>query len=326
MKTVTRYLACSLVWGGVLLGAQTKAHDLDAAAAGSTWAPARAAYLPGSHPIVRPPNLVLPEFVVSLPHRWSIGQQLRVCFVGGSTQLRASILGIAAEWFRHANLTLLGGGPNGVDCEQDSRFEIRIGFNEPGLWSYVGTESLNVQLTSQNLTSMNFEGFDAKPQQEPRFSGVILHEFGHALGFEHEHQSPASGCDDEYDWPKLYAYYKSAYNWDKTKVDHNVRQLLNDHSAYGWSQFNPSSIMIYSSNPAFLKKGIASVCYLHENNTLSALDVEGAKVTYPAGADANELLRARAGLLSKHVTRLPAGTLRDALKQQLKLSNEQLKK
>ena len=49
-----------------------------------------------------------------------------------------------------------------------------------------------------NEASMNFERFN---QQLPDdFRGVILHEFGHALGFEHEHQHPTQGCDAEFRW------------------------------------------------------------------------------------------------------------------------------
>jgi hypothetical protein len=325
MKSLVRRLMQSVALTCSLASIQASGHDLESADSTSKWAPGRSAYFPGSHPAARPPGIFLPEYVVALPNRWSIGQELRVCFVGGSAQLRSRILVAASEWLKHVSLTLITGGPNGVDCENDSRFEIRIGFSEPGYWSYVGTESLNPQLISNNLTSMNFHGFDAQPPDEPRFTGYVLHEFGHALGFEHEHQSPASGCDGEYDWPKLYAYYKSAYGWDKTKVDQNVRQLLADHSAYAWSQFDPMSIMIYGSNPAFLKKGTASVCYLHDNNMLSALDIQGAQVVYPTGPQA-ELLKARTLLLSKHIARLPPGVLREALSRQLSLSKEQLQK
>jgi len=54
-------------------------------------------------------------------------------------------------------------------------------------------------------------------------------------------------------------------------VDQNVRPLHADHSAYDWSELDPSSIMVYASNPDFLKKQKKSRCYFHENNKLSLL-------------------------------------------------------
>jgi hypothetical protein len=36
--------------------------------------------------------------------------------------------------------------------------------------------------------------------------------------------------------------------------------------------------MIYGSNPTFLKKGTTSVCFVQDNNRLSALDMQGAQV------------------------------------------------
>lgn len=164
-----------------------------------------------------------------------------------------------------------------IGCE----FRPWIGFQEPGYWSYIGSDSLSTELLFNNLVSMNFEGYDNNPPAEPRFSGVVLHEWGHALGFHHEHQSPASGCDSEYDWSKLYAYYQQNYSWDKKMVDDNLKQLNADRSAYDWSQRDPQSIMIYGSDPQFLIKGTKSKCYFHDNNTLSKLDIIGIEQTYP---------------------------------------------
>lgn len=109
----------------------------------------------------------------------------------------------------------------------------------------------------------------------------MLHEWGHALGLHHEHQSPAGGCDTEYDWPKLYAYYLNNYGWQSDRVDKNLRQLIADHAAFDWSTLDRGSIMIYASNPNFLIKHEQSPCYFGENNSLSKLDVEGIQRTYP---------------------------------------------
>ena len=142
-----------------------------------------------------------------------------------------------------------------------------------------------------------------------------------ALGLHHEHQSPATGCDKEYDWHKLYKYYKDAYDWDKPKVDQNVRQLIADVSAYDWSTPDPASVMVYASDLRFLPNGTASPCYFSANHALSALDKEGAQMAYP-----------RQGRTPKMSTRLKAledGLARETnpvLRQMLEQQIAELKK
>ena len=50
------------------------------------------------------------------------------------------------------------------------------------------------------------------------------HEFGHALGLHHEHQSPATTCNEEFDWDYIYkAFGEPPDGWDKQTVDNNMR-------------------------------------------------------------------------------------------------------
>jgi hypothetical protein len=216
-----------------------------------------------------------------MPNRWANQQTIHVCFKGGTDALRNRILNVAGQWFAHTNLKLAP-GLNGPNCAPQDKSEVRIGFDEPGYWSYIGNDSLAEGLVAKSQTSMNFEGFDKNPPADPEFTGVVLHEWGHALGLHHEHQSPAGNCDQDYLWPKLYAYYKKEYNWDQKMVDDNLRQLASNHSAYDWSVLDPQSIMVYASDPAFLKNGTKDRCYFHANYTLSQLDIEGIQLTYPS--------------------------------------------
>ncbi|MDG4882001.1 hypothetical protein [Mesorhizobium sp. WSM4884] len=309
------------------LAGSAQAHSLEIGASGSEakWDPARLNYLPLDrvpHPSLGTGHDGL-EYVVVLPNRWAQTQVLHVCFVGGAPDLRKKIVSIAEIWIQHTNLSLAGGSENGPDCAAHDKSEIRIGFAEPGYWSYIGNDSLTQDLIDNSLVSMNFEGFDKNPPAEPRFTGIVLHEWGHALGLHHEHQSPASGCDSEYDWTKLYAYYQQNYGWDKKMVDNNVKQLMADRSAYDWSERDPQSIMIYGSNPKFLKKGAHSKCYFHDNNSLSNLDVTGIEKTYPA-ASAQVALKFQSATLPIVLGMKIPDNLRFALSRQQILVNKQL--
>ena len=326
MKVINAIIVASAALLGAVNNAAT--HSLDDQGSGGqiTWSPQRLAYMPIDRvaaAVLRPTmpgDVYAPQFVVVLPNRWAVGQSLRICFYGGSAAVRTQILDAAKTWLNYANLKFATGGPAGQNCHTHDSSEIRIGFSEPGYWSYIGTDSLSAWATDR--ATMNFTGFDRAPIPEPHFSGVVLHEFGHALGFHHEHESPAEGCDNEYDWDKLYAYYQTHYGWNRQKVDENVRQFLSDRRAYDWSAPDPTSIMVYASDPQFLRRGTASPCYFHENNTLSTLDQQGARTTYPAQSVRQHLM-AQARTLSQLVART-SGSLKDALSRQLTLTQQEI--
>ena len=300
------------------------AHELEMSSATQTWSDQRLAYMPmdrGVKPIT-PSSAPAPFYVIVLPNRWANTQTVHVCFYGGSDELRNRILTVAKLWIVHTNLKL-GNGLNGANCVAHDKSEVRIGFNEPGLWSYIGNDSISDYLISNSLSSMNFSGFDKTPPAEPEFTGYVLHEWGHALGLHHEHKSPAGGCDAEYNWPKVYAYYKQHYNWDQKMVDDNLRQLVADHSAYDWSVEDPSSIMIYASDPSFLKDGINDKCYFHDNMALSKLDIQGIQLAYPT-VNASEALEYQVRTLPAALQMQLDPDFKSALQRQLDLAKKAL--
>jgi hypothetical protein len=133
------------------------------------------------------------EYVIRRTKRWHPGQAVRVAFLGGDASLRNDIATVAAEWATFANLKLDFGVTPGMATYRewaptDNQYaaEVRISFNQDGYWSFVGTDSVDASVTGSGEASMNFGGFDVSRPQD--WQAVVRHEFGHALGFEHEHR------------------------------------------------------------------------------------------------------------------------------------------
>ena len=176
-----------------------------------------------------PSRLALP-----IQKMWKPGRTLRIRFRGGSATLQARVQGFAEQWTEHANIKFV------FDNAADDA-EIRISFTPNiGSWSYLGTDNL---LIDDPNPTMNFGWFtDSTPDDEVR--RTTIHEFGHALGCIHEHQSP--GGQIPWDKPKVYAYYAGPpNNWDKAKVDSNLFAKY-DMTTTQFSAFDPDSIMLYA--------------------------------------------------------------------------------
>jgi hypothetical protein len=141
-----------------------------------------------------------------------------------------------------------------------------------------------------------------------------MHEFGHALGFEHEHASPTDGCDAQFRWdddpgyvpttdqfgqytidpsgkrPGIYTTLGGPPNsWDRAKIDFNLRQLK-DSSAYITSAFDNRSIMKYFFEDWMFVDGKHCTCYSEPNLVLSAGDIAGVRAAYPPANAANGLV------------------------------------
>jgi hypothetical protein len=221
------------------------------------------------------------EYFISAIKVWDTSQPIRVCFFSGQTQLRSKIATIAMQWTQQGAYIPLDFGSlqSPRTCSSTEFTHIRIGFQYRGYWSTVGTDSVN--LAAQSEQSMNFALFDVNPPSEPAFSRVVLHEFGHALGFQHEHQSSNSPCSSEFNWDAIYQYLQGPPNyWSVEQIDHNLRPRVEPGDVA--SPFDADSIMLYSFPASFYKSGTAAECYTAGNNVISIVDIEGVKRFYPS--------------------------------------------
>lgn len=206
---------------------------------------------------------------------WEAGATLAVKMTGGTARVRSAVQRFATEWTQHANIKFAF-----VDDSQPA--VIKIDFDQDGFsWSFIGTDALGIPF---NYSTMHFGAFD-DTSPEAFIRAVVLHEFGHALGLIHEHQSPVAGI--QWNRPQVYADMAAATPpWDRARVDSNVFSRYSVSST-NFSQFDPTSIMQYPIPAAWTLDGRGN----SGNFVLSATDIEFIRQWYPYPTDANGQLR-----------------------------------
>ena len=197
---------------------------------------------------------------------WSAGRQLRIGFINGTAWQRNQVKYFAVEWQSFANI-----GFNFVDSGPS---DILISFNPSlGSWSLIGTDS--PFRASKNEASMNL-AWIADGQTPDQIRQVVLHEFGHALGAVHEHESPYSSIQ----WNKDVIYKElmgPPNRWTKAVIDINMftDYSLDDVQA---TNFDKDSIMLYQFKASWTTNGQ----YTQFNSDLSNSDKTYIRFCYPA--------------------------------------------
>lgn len=207
---------------------------------------------------------------------WNNGSTLRVRFIGGTQAQRNVAVTQAGWWSAVANLRF--------DFNDAPDAELRIAFDAAdGAWSYVGTDCRSIPL---NQPTMNLGFLDG---------GTAAHEFGHAIGLAHEHQSPFGGIQ----WNEQVVIREMARSpnfWNEATTRHNILFKYSAEQVNG-TDFDPESIMLYFFPASWTLNGVET----RANEVLSALDkqfIAGAKM-YP-----------RSGPSIDHPTLLKVGAAR----------------
>lgn len=90
---------------------------------------------------------------------------------------------VVKEWEKYANIKFR--------FTTSSNATIRISFDpSDGSWSYVGKDILSIR---RNQATMNYGWVSTRQGISAEDRSVILHEFGHTLGYLHEHQNSRRG-------------------------------------------------------------------------------------------------------------------------------------
>ncbi|MGA5692679.1 M12 family metallopeptidase [Cytobacillus pseudoceanisediminis] len=188
---------------------------------------------------------------------WPLDSEIHVKFLNGEENHKNMVKKYAVEWEELAAVKFI------FDVDDHSDSQIKISFNDKGdNRSCVGEckAEITMHLDLVTLTS------------EETMRGIILHEFGHALGLEHEHQHPENSIVWTRD--KVYEYFENK-KWSRTDVDKFIfEKFSHEDKKYFFLKYDKNSIMHYF----ILNDWTEDDFEVNFNSYLSELDKEKMKL------------------------------------------------
>ncbi len=180
----------------------------------------------------------------------------------------------AKTWTEYANLTFR--------YEKYGPFDMLISFNsKDSSWSKVGRGDCHAAI-EKGRPSMNLGLLKGNDEHNRR---KVLHEFGHALGMFHEHQSPYTvkrpehGVPAELEW-NINNIRKNIPAWNDVDIQNNILSINPNAGSVKATGFDRESIMLYPFYPDEVQTpgGLEGI----PNNTwLSTKDKQFVSLMYP---------------------------------------------
>ncbi|KAF9525728.1 hypothetical protein CPB83DRAFT_885381 [Crepidotus variabilis] len=207
---------------------------------------------------------------------WANGTTLTYSFVNQSegtnaTNQQTKVATVIKEWEKYANLKF-------APATEGNPAMIRIAFDaSSGSWSYTGKENLGIANDEPTMNLGWVYGDSTTISEAER--GVILHEFGHAIGLMHEHQSPARGEKITLKDDAVIRYYTETQGWTEDEVREQIINVYNASDISNYSELDTTSIMMYFMPAAMNVQNIK----IPPNNQLSEMDKAFMNINYPTG-------------------------------------------
>ena len=173
---------------------------------------------------------------------WQPNKKIKIFFETSEKELIEEILFVANEWSNYSSIKF-------VYEKNLKKADIHLTLKKDfGFYSAIGLQSK--VLLSKNKPSMNLDpnwglekGFSEKNNFKFKYcKAMVIHEFGHALGFIHEHQREDRPFEFNIDYIKN-NYLKMGMPSYKAAVENIIKKYSINRINY--SDFDYKSIMIY---------------------------------------------------------------------------------